>query len=133
MNKPVSELIALAANCPELNMSNYTESDVEELNNWAIEVATTIDRTAANQSGSERAGVDALREALRYADASDWDYIENLLVRSTRHSQDAQTMFWRAAMSGLRKALVTPPAQPAPARQLRRAPARKHLGSNSEF
>lgn len=36
----------LAAQCPELNMANYNSDDVDALNNWAIEVATTIDALA---------------------------------------------------------------------------------------
>jgi hypothetical protein len=47
---PVQEPVAwlenlkrLASICPELNMVNYSEEDVDDLNCWAIEVATCID------------------------------------------------------------------------------------------
>ena len=42
----LSNLKRLAASFQELNMSNYTSDDVDELNNWAIEVATAIDALA---------------------------------------------------------------------------------------
>jgi hypothetical protein len=47
---PVQEPVAwlenlrrLASICPELNMVNYSDEDVDDLNCWAIEVATCID------------------------------------------------------------------------------------------
>lgn len=43
MTNARDELMALARACPELNMRNYKESDVEELNNWAVEVALAIE------------------------------------------------------------------------------------------
>jgi hypothetical protein len=39
----LEKLRGLASICPELNMVNYSESDVDDLNNWAVEVATCID------------------------------------------------------------------------------------------
>ena len=38
-------LLALAGNCPELNLSNYGDDDVSELNSWAVEVAQAIEAT----------------------------------------------------------------------------------------
>jgi hypothetical protein len=39
----LEDLKRLASICPELNMVNYSEEDVDDLNCWAIEVATCID------------------------------------------------------------------------------------------
>jgi hypothetical protein len=39
----LENLQRLASICPELNMVNYSEEDVDDLNCWAIEVATCID------------------------------------------------------------------------------------------
>jgi hypothetical protein len=39
----LENLKRLASICPELNMVNYSEEDVDDLNCWAIEVATCID------------------------------------------------------------------------------------------
>lgn len=35
----LAELKRLAEICPELNMANYGPDDVDELNNWAVEIA----------------------------------------------------------------------------------------------
>lgn len=42
-----AELKRLAESCPELNMSNYGPDDVDELNNWAIEIAICAEAVAA--------------------------------------------------------------------------------------
>lgn len=53
---PVQELCnlkRLAAICQELNISNYTIVDVDDLNNWAVEVATAIDALAEQPARQE--------------------------------------------------------------------------------
>jgi hypothetical protein len=42
----LEHLKQLASICPELNMADYSDRDVDDLNCWAIEVATCIDGIA---------------------------------------------------------------------------------------
>jgi hypothetical protein len=42
----LEHLKRLASICPELNMVNYSDGDADDLNCWAIEVATYIDGIA---------------------------------------------------------------------------------------
>ncbi len=48
------------------------------------------------------------REVFLHLDEDDWNYLEQLLVRSTRHSQDSQSMIWRGVVKKLRAALTAP-------------------------
>lgn len=43
------ELKTLASVCPELNMANYTEDDVRNLNDWAIEMSLLVERYTLSQ------------------------------------------------------------------------------------
>lgn len=43
------ELKTLASVCPELNMANYTEDDVRQLNDWAIEISLLVEQYALSQ------------------------------------------------------------------------------------
>ena len=41
-------------NCPELNMSNYDEVDVERLNDWTIRANDEIDRLHTERNAQSR-------------------------------------------------------------------------------
>lgn len=45
----IRELETLASVCPELNMANYTEDDVFNLNEWAIEMSLLVERYTLSQ------------------------------------------------------------------------------------
>lgn len=49
--------------------------------------------------------VAALEGAFKHADEEDWKYLDQLLTRSIRHSQDQQTGFWRSVMREVCKVL----------------------------
>ena len=51
-------------NCPELNMSNYDEVDVERLNDWAIRAHGEIDRLHALAAGQATAAQAAVQDDL---------------------------------------------------------------------
>jgi hypothetical protein len=56
----LENLKRLASICPELNMVNYSEEDVDDLNCWAIEVATCIDSITTPPAAAQPAVPDAV-------------------------------------------------------------------------
>jgi hypothetical protein len=59
----LENLKRLASICPELNMVNYSEEDVDDLNCWAIEVATCID-SITNPPAAQRKPVDLTNDEI---------------------------------------------------------------------
>lgn len=135
MNKPASELIALADERAVLMAKNAAATS------WGAAVGARSERIkeidgllAANQSGSERAGVDALREALKPfakmagamyvsghcggASPEDWPDRWHVTVQGGKHFHTPQQHGGYLTVADFRRAaeaLATPPAQPAPA------------------
>jgi hypothetical protein len=59
----LEDLKRLASICPELNMVNYSEEDVDDLNCWAIEVATCID-SITTPTAAQRKPVDLTNDEI---------------------------------------------------------------------
>ena len=95
VQKPVAwfeNLKQLASICPELNIANYSEEDVDDLNCWAIEVATCIDGITTPPAAFVQDGMvlvpKRMTKAMRYVtDQEDWTW-EDLLAAAEAITED---------------------------------------------
>ena len=60
----IGQLKEFARVFPELNMSNFTDDDVADLNGWGIEVVTAIDAAEQAPQPTELSGQDVTRYAV---------------------------------------------------------------------
>ena len=108
------KLRELAAVCPEINMANYTEDNVRELNDWAIEISNAAEALALPTTEPRN----GLHTALEIRTAQGWKLTGKAIpVLYTDTINDQQVMrddLWLCTTDALKQEQPTTQAQELP-------------------